>query len=78
MKDCSNSIGNALELLQSFDKPMNIITVHYAANPGPILGLHPANERRRYFVTTSLIGWAQTWHQPWNPSHLLGHWRENS
>ena len=25
----------------------------------PILGLRPANERRRYFVTTSLIGWAQ-------------------
>ena len=24
-----------------------------------ILGLHPANERRRYFVTTSLIGWEQ-------------------
>ena len=24
------------------------------------LGLRPANERRRYFVTTSLIGWAQT------------------
>ena len=29
-------------------------------NPGLILGLRPANERRRYFVTTSLIGWAQT------------------
>ena len=26
---------------------------------GPILGLRPVNERRRYFVTTSLIGWAQ-------------------
>ena len=26
---------------------------------GLILGLRPANERRRYFVTTSLIGWAQ-------------------
>ena len=26
---------------------------------GPILGLRPANERRRYFVTTSLIGWAE-------------------
>ena len=26
---------------------------------GLILGLLPANERRRYFVTTSLIGWAQ-------------------
>ena len=25
-----------------------------------ILGLHPANERRRYNVTPSLIGWAQT------------------
>ena len=25
-----------------------------------ILGLRPANERRRYFVTMSLIGWAQT------------------
>ena len=27
---------------------------------GLILGLLPANERRRYFVTTFLIGWAQT------------------
>ena len=27
--------------------------------PGLILGLRPANERRRYFVTTSLIGWVQ-------------------
>ena len=26
---------------------------------GLILGLHPANERRRYFVTTSLIGWCK-------------------
>ena len=26
---------------------------------GLILGLRPANERRRYFVPTSLIGWAQ-------------------
>ena len=29
-----------------------------------ILGLRQANDRRRYFVTTSLIGWAQTWNQP--------------
>ena len=27
---------------------------------GMIIGLHPANERRRYKVTPSLIGWAQT------------------
>ena len=29
-----------------------------------ILGLRPANERRRYFVTTSLIGRAQAKNQP--------------
>ena len=28
--------------------------------PGLILGLRPANERRRYEVTPSLIGWART------------------
>ena len=33
---------------------------------GPILGLLPANERRRYFVTTSLIGWVLTQNQPCN------------
>ena len=26
---------------------------------GLILGLHPANEKWRYFVTTSLIDWVQ-------------------
>ena len=30
-----------------------------------ILGLRPANERRCYFVTTSLIGWVQAYNQPW-------------
>ena len=35
---------------------------HYELPPqqtGLILRLHPANEGRRYFVTTFLIGWAQ-------------------
>ena len=31
---------------------------------GMILGLHPANGRRRYKVTASLIGCAQTYNQP--------------
>ena len=31
---------------------------------GLILGLHPANERRCYKVTPSLIGWAQTQNPP--------------
>ena len=40
---------------------------------GLILGLRPANERRRYFLTTSLFGWAQTLNQPclWWPG--FGH-----
>ena len=32
---------------------------------GLILGLRPASERRRYFATTSLIGWAQASNRPW-------------
>ena len=31
-----------------------------------ILGLHPANERRRYKVTLSLAGWAQIYNRPCN------------
>ena len=33
---------------------------------GLILSLHPAYERRCYFVTTSHIGWAQALNQPCN------------
>ena len=37
-------------------------------DPGLILGLHPAKERRRYEVAPFLIGCAQTWNQPcWPP-----------
>ena len=41
---------------------------HYwlRSHAGLILGLCPANRRQRYFVTTSLIGWVQTWNQPWH------------
>ena len=31
---------------------------------GLILGLRSANERRRYFITTSLMGWVQALNQP--------------
>ena len=40
---------------------------------GLILGLHPANERRRYKVTSSLIGWVQTYNQPWK-QHIWYIW----
>ena len=32
---------------------------YLAHTAGMILGLRPANERRRYFVKTSLIGWGK-------------------
>ena len=40
-----------------------------------IIGLGPANERRRYFVTTSLTGWLQScWFTVWweNPVFICG------
>ena len=39
------------------------ITGFISTAPGLILGLRPANERRCYFVTTSLIGWEQAKNQ---------------
>ena len=41
-------------------------TVYHYQIPGLILGLRPANGRRRYKVTPPLIGWAQTQNQPLN------------
>ena len=38
----------------------NCCYLHSDLDKGLILGLRPANERRRYKVTPSLIGWAQT------------------
>ena len=33
--------------------------------PGIIMHMRPANERRRYNVTSSLIGWAHTQNDLW-------------
>ena len=53
-QDCSISSANALEIQQSCTMPS------ISSLSGLILGLRPANERRRYKVTASLIGLAQT------------------
>ena len=37
-----------------------VIIISLPHSTGLILGLHPANERRRYKVTLSLTGWVQT------------------
>ena len=48
--------------------PSNMYTYVTVSFPmiysGLILGLRPANERRRCKVSPSLIGWAQSWNQP--------------
>ena len=38
-----------------------------AGDPGIILWMRPANERRRYNVTSSLIGWEHSQNDPWWP-----------
>ena len=48
--------------LNSLHRYLHNTTKHTTAL---ILGLHPANERRRYFVTTSFNGWVQAQNQPW-------------
>ena len=53
--EISNTAGSTVLVVLMTQK---IASVH--CKSGLILGLCPANERRRYFVTKSLIGWAQT------------------
>ena len=38
---------------------------------GIILCMHPANGRRRYNVTSSLIGWAHSQSDHWNSGGLV-------
>ena len=54
-------------IIQEWTANTNTTGMMIEAIPGVILRLRPANERRRYFVTTSLIGWAQTYNPPWIP-----------
>ena len=55
---------------QWFETPWrlcDITAMHLVHTSRLILGLRPANERRRYKVTASLIGWAQAWTLPPHP-----------
>ena len=52
------------------DTNCNYIRIFYlthfsAFSTGPFLCMRPANERRRYNVTLTLIGWAHTRNVPW-------------
>ena len=47
-------------------------------NTGIILCMHPANESRRYHVTSSLIGWAHTQNDPCNTTQNGQQWRKTN
>ena len=59
---------------ESLSPPISNVVRLRKAFSGLILGLRPASERRRYKVTPSLTGWAQTWNQHWffKPWHHNG------
>ena len=64
LKPCAPAISSYRHNSESLREVISItLLIMITINTGLILGLCPANERRRYFVTTSLIGWAQTWFQ---------------
>ena len=52
----------SLKNIKQCDNALHSMNGRYIA--GLILGLLPANERQRYFVTSSLFGWLQTYIQP--------------
>ena len=65
----TNSVGDTVNHMTGKDQPNEVACIRTPAsivqlyylfhNTGLILGLHSANERWCYFVTMSLIGWAQ-------------------
>ena len=54
-----NLINNRVQTAQIYCSEPSVKTTN-TIMAEMILGMHPANERRCYFVTTSHIGWAQT------------------
>ena len=53
---------DGLRSLTAINCNIALFFFHFCA--GLILDLYPANERHRYKVTPSLIGWAQTYNHP--------------
>ena len=55
--------GNSMLTYYEWDTGTDL-SAPFWCTAGLILGLCPANGRQHYFVTTSLIGWAQAKNQP--------------
>ena len=59
-----SSNDSALVMTAAPSAHVNKYVLIWSLLSGFILGLRLTNERRRYFVTLSLIGWVQTFNQP--------------
>ena len=57
-------LGNGLVLNRQQAVTWTMLNKIYDTIWGIILGMGSANERRRYIVTSSLIGWAHTQNDP--------------
>ena len=53
---------NSCDMLMYLSNPYAVPAMCVAAN---IMCVHPANERGRYIVTSTLIGWVRTKNDPW-------------
>ena len=62
LKPCPYNLKEYTEnmTIPTLNKLLDIIMLKASWTTGLILGLRPANDRRRYKVTPSPIGWAQT------------------
>ena len=60
MFETGSKVGNLLISLMLAGSHHNDDALWIGVCAGLMLDLHPANERRRYKVTPSLIGWVQT------------------
>ena len=59
-------IGESTCVLRGGEKNREITMVHFVLEkPGIILCIRPVNERRRYNVTSSLIGWVDAHNYSW-------------
>ena len=57
---CITRSSTAMLLTTDYRQEACLLCGRIAANSGLILGLRPSNDRRRYKVMPSIIGWVQT------------------
>ena len=68
------SVCQCISTFNSISFCFILLTSDHRKYAATSLGLRPANERCRYDVTTSLIGWAHTLTDPWVCEMRVDNW----